>query len=138
MKSIKPGRGPSGISFVGSVVVVIFGVFWTIVAVSITANSPFPIIGIMFPLFGVLFVIVGIFQAIYNYKNATGKDRYSIYDITDSKEESDPSDEWIKNKVKKEIQEEQNNDTGKFCPYCGIKLESDYIFCPKCGKAIKE
>jgi len=141
MKSIKPGRGPSGMSFVGSVIAIIFGVFWTIMATSITANSPFPVVGIIFPLFGVLFIILGVFQAIYNYKNATGKDRYSIFDITDSKEESDPSDERIKNKVRKEIQEiqgEHHNDMVKFCPYCGIKLESDYIFCPKCGKTAKE
>ena len=138
MKSIKPGRGPSGMSFAGSVVAIIFGVFWTIIAFSITAGSPFPVIGMIFPLFGVLFIILGVFQAIYNYRNATGKDRYSVFDITDSNEEGDPSDEWIKNRVKKSTQQEQHNNNVKFCPYCGIKLESDYIFCPKCGKNANE
>ncbi|MHB8061465.1 MAG: hypothetical protein ACYDG2_02345 [Ruminiclostridium sp.] len=89
-------------------------------------------------MFGVLFIILGVLQAIYNYKNATGKDRYSFVDITDSKEESDPSDEWIKNKVKEEVQEDKHNDIVRFCPYCGIQLESDYISCAKCGKTAKE
>ncbi|MHB8061464.1 MAG: hypothetical protein ACYDG2_02340 [Ruminiclostridium sp.] len=38
MKSIKPGRGPSGMSFAGSIITIIFGVFWTIIAFSITAT----------------------------------------------------------------------------------------------------
>jgi DNA-directed RNA polymerase subunit RPC12/RpoP/lipopolysaccharide export LptBFGC system permease protein LptF len=124
MKSIKPGRGPSGMSFIGSIVSIIFGVFWTMMAVNITAKSPFGMVGVIFPLFGVLFIILGIIQAVYNYKNATGKDRYSIYDITDSHEEDDPSDKWIKGEA-------------IYCPYCGAKLERDYIYCPKCGKGIK-
>lgn len=139
MKSIKPGRGPSGMSFVGSVIAVIFGVFWTIAAASITANSPFGIIGAIFPLFGVLFIIMGIVQAVYNYKNATGKDRYSLLDITDSKEEGDPSDNWIKDNINNEITEQEENPDIDFnyCPYCGTKLMDEYVYCPKCGKEIK-
>lgn len=68
-------------SFIGSIVAVIFGVFWIILTASLASHSPFGIIGIIFPLFGVLFVILAIVQAIYHYKNATGKDRYSIIDI---------------------------------------------------------
>ena len=146
MKSIKPGRGPSGMSFVGSICVTIFGVFWTIMAFSITSESPFGI-GAIFPLFGVIFVIMGIVQAVYNYKNATGEDRYSIYHITDSNEEGDPADAWIH---RKNTADEQNNhnyennqyknnyENGEmnFCPYCGTEVESDYSICPKCGKTI--
>lgn len=95
MKSIKPGRGPSGISFVGSVAVVIFGIIWTVIAGTMASAVPFGIVSI-FPLFGVIFIIVGIIQAAYHYKNATGKERFSIFDITDSHEEGDPADKWIK------------------------------------------
>lgn len=140
MKSIKPGRGPSGLSFIGSIVAIIFGIFWTIMAFSITANSPFGIVGTIFPLFGVLFIIIGIVQAIYNYKNATGKNRYSIVDITDSGEEGDPSDRWIKDKLEDEGKgEPQKFVQGgiNYCPYCGVKLEKEYMYCPKCGKPIK-
>ena len=140
MKSIKPGRGPSGMSFIGSVVIIIFGVFWTIMAVSIAANFPFGIVGMIFPLFGVIFVIVGIFQAVYNYRNATGKDRYSILDITDAAEEDDPADKWVKSETENEGENKEQELSEKevnYCPYCGIQLESDYVYCPKCGKTIK-
>jgi len=139
LKRIKPGRGPSGMSFIGSIVVVIFGVFWTIMAASITAGSPFGIIGIIFPLFGVLFIILGVVQAIYHYKNATGKDRYSIIDIVDSNEEGDPSDNWIKNRNEGDMETQNSiNSEINYCPYCGAKANNDYTFCPKCGKSIKE
>lgn len=124
MRSIKPGRGPSGMSFIGAIVSVIFGIFWTIIAFSISSVAPFGIIGSIFPLFGIIFIIIGIVNAVYHYKNTTGKNRFSIYDITDSSEEGDPADKWIK----------ENED--KFCPYCGVTLDNDFQFCPKCGKKI--
>ena len=37
MKSIKPGRGPSGLSAMAAVGVVFFGLFWTGMAVMITS-----------------------------------------------------------------------------------------------------
>jgi vacuolar-type H+-ATPase subunit I/STV1 len=138
MKSIKPGRGPSGISFAGSIIAIIFGVFWTIIAASMMANAPFGIIGMILPLFGVLFIIMGIIQALYNYKNATGKNRYSIFEITE--EEGDPSDQWIKRGIESEEENEQQSfiaAEANYCPYCGIQLEQDYTYCPKCGKAKK-
>lgn len=132
MRSIKPGRGQSGMSFMGSVIGIIFGVFWTVIAFSITSNSAFGIMGTVFPLFGVLFIIMGVAQAYYNYKNATGKNRYSLYDITDSSEEGDPSDKWIKDD--KETEEDVDI---KYCPYCGASLEVNFSYCPKCGKNVK-
>jgi len=84
-----------------------------------------------------LFIIIGIVQAVYNYKNATRKNRYSIVDITDSTEESDPSDGWIK-KDNDENRELKNFEGAiNYCPYCGEKLERGYMYCPKCGKSIK-
>ncbi|MBN2851334.1 MAG: zinc ribbon domain-containing protein [Clostridia bacterium] len=141
MKSIKPGRGPSGMSFVGAIVAVVFGLFWTIGAASLARNIPGGF-GMIFPLFGIIFIILGIVQAVYHYKNATGKDRFSIMDITESGEEGDPSDRWIKNEAVEEDKKENGNDEKKelrfeFCPYCGIKLEDEYIYCPSCGKEMK-
>lgn len=43
MKSIKPGRGPSFQGVAGSIVAIVFGIFWTVMAFSITADSPFPV-----------------------------------------------------------------------------------------------
>ena len=95
MKSIKPGRGSSGMNFVSTIGGVIFGVLWTVCAFAMTGGGAFGLIGLIFPLFGVVFVVIGIIQAVYHYKNATGKDRYSAFDITEDGEEGDPSWRWV-------------------------------------------
>lgn len=118
MKSVKPGRGPSGMSFIGAIFAVIFGIFWTAIAFSMTES-------ILFPMFGVLFIIMGIIQAVYHFKNATGKNRFSEFDITDSSEEEDPMGKWVDNKSKI-----------LYCPYCGAKIDKEFSFCPKCGKKL--
>ena len=56
MKHIKPGRGPSGMAFIGSIGAAVFGVFWTVTALTITRDAPGGI-GIFFPLFGVFFIV---------------------------------------------------------------------------------
>lgn len=90
--SVKPGRGPSALGAVGGIGAVIFGVFWTIIAFSITRNSPFPVVGTIFPLFGVVFVLVGIFRVIYDLRNATTRNRNSIVDVLPEEQERDPLD----------------------------------------------
>ena len=140
MKSIKPGRGPSGMSFMGSVFGIIFGIFWTILAASMTRGAG--LVGIIFPLFGVMFVISGIVSAGYHYKNATGKNRYSAFDITDSAEEADPADSWIRRELADEARGRQAedqpapSDQGRYCPWCGAALDSGFRYCPKCGREL--
>ena len=127
MKSIKPGRGPSAMGFIGSIAAVIFGIFWTITAASMGAPM-------FFPFFGVIFVIVGIVQALYNYKNATGSNRFSTFDITSDDEETDPLNELF-GKTKYHNISNNNNDSN-FCPYCGTKTNDGHKFCRKCGKTL--
>ena len=135
MKSIKRGRGPSMMGGISSIFAALFGVFWMIFAVSIGAGP--------FALFGIFFIGMAVSSAIYNFKNATGENRYSEYDITEGNEEPDPfnerfgksSDYWYD-------YSSDNNSTGaqtknsKFCPYCGTKVETDYEFCNNCGKKL--
>ena len=127
MKSVKPGRGPSAMGAAGSVIVVIFGIFWTIGAASMGAPP-------LFPLFGVLFVIMGIVQAVYNFKNATGENRYSSFDIVEDGEEPDPLDQRFGDTR----QNDQQPDSGdfRFCPYCGARLGAEFAYCGKCGKKL--
>ncbi len=139
MKSIKPGRGPSGMKAISAVVGIVFGVFWTIAAASMGA-PPF------FPLFGVVFIIMGCANFYYNYKNATGENRFSEFDIVDKSDEVDPLEKHFgydkthgtntaPNSNSSDISAMNKNDF-QFCPYCGTKLDSEYKFCPKCGKEI--
>ena len=108
---------------------------------------------IFFALFGVVFVALGIGQAIYNFKNATSKNRYSAFDITDGNEEPDPLNEFFsggRNAAESEQGTAAENGAAQgarsaeeavlaspaFCPYCGASVDGDFSFCPKCGKKL--
>ncbi|WP_134699291.1 zinc ribbon domain-containing protein [Ammoniphilus sp. YIM 78166] len=136
MKSIKPGRGPSALGAVGSIGAVLFGVFWTIMAFSITRDSPFPLVGTIFPLFGLIFIGIGIANAVFHYKNATSKDRMSLLDITDNREEPDPLNLRFGGERNSTTNDPVRRFEGEFCPFCGTKVQTDFNFCPKCGKDI--
>ncbi len=127
MKSVKPGRGPSMMSAIIGIAVALFGVFWTVLAVSGGAWFMAP--------FGIIFVVIAIVQVVYNFKNATGKNRYSEFDITDSDEEPDPFNERFGNNYKAEEKFDGVSEN-KFCPYCGTKLGNDFEFCNNCGKKL--
>ena len=132
MKSIKRGRGPSFRGGVISIAVAVFGVFWTITAMSMGAPG-------LFAGFGLVFVGIAAMDAVYNFKNATGKKRYSEYDIVDEQEETDPLNERYGEPA--DWQQSAQTEDGKrddfaFCPYCGTKREADHIYCGKCGKKI--
>ena len=88
MKSVKPGRGPSMMGGISSLFAVGFGVFWTIQAVQKELSMA---------IFGVLWTGLAISSAVYNLKNAVGKNRHSDYDITDASEEPDPLNERFGN-----------------------------------------
>lgn len=148
MKSIKPGRGPSAMEAVFGVFGILFGVFWTVLAASITQGTG--IIGIIFPLFGVCFVVLGVVRTAYSLRNAFGANRNSEYDITDEGEEPDPFDP--RNAHREDMYRDtasrpQPSDAaradrepappeGGFCPYCGAPVQADYEFCRRCGKKL--
>lgn len=142
MRSVKPGRGPSMMSGVSLIFVALFGVFWTIAAASMGA-------GIMVP-FGLIFICFALVGAVYNFKNATSKNRYSSFDITDGNEEPDPLNQRYGNQSYNQYdynqpdyhqgydsysRPEADSDSA-FCPYCGNPVEGDYRFCNKCGKEL--
>lgn len=133
MKSIKPGRGPSGLNAMGSRFGIVFAIFWTIMAVSMGAP-------IFFAGFGVIFIIMSIAQFVYHYKNATGKNRYSEFEITDESEETDPLNEYVRRRYSDTYADgtpRANSDgENRFCPYCGAKAGDDFEYCPKCGKKL--
>ncbi len=110
---------------VAAVAAALFGVFWIVLAVAGGAWFMAP--------FGLIFVGVAVFNAIYNFKNATGKNRYSEFDITDENEEPDPWNEKFENSCEERRQYESS---AKYCPYCGAKAERDYKFCSSCGREL--
>lgn len=101
-------------------------------------SDPFDTMGTIFPLFGVVFVIIAVCIAVYNFKNATSKNRYSEYDIVDGNEESDPLNERFGNSDADEHYDETDSGDALFCPYCGTPAEDNYMYCKKCGKRLPE
>ncbi|MCI5773834.1 MAG: zinc ribbon domain-containing protein [Erysipelotrichaceae bacterium] len=123
MKSIKPGRGPSMMNGVASIFAVLFGIFWTIMAINIGAPS-------LFPVFGLIFIALGVMQAIYSFKNATSKNRFSAFDITNENEEIDPLNAKFSSSTP------ITTNTNRFCPYCGKAVDNTFEYCPSCGKKL--
>ena len=129
MRSVKPGRGPSAMGAVGAVIACVFGLFWTVMAVSMGAPG-------IFPVFGVLFILMGAAQAVYNFKNATGENRFSAFDITEDGEEPDPLDRRFAAPRSEDPPDSPSGSGYRFCPYCGAELEEEFAFCGVCGKRL--
>lgn len=140
MKSIKPGRSHSMMGVVMSIAMGLFGILWTSVAFSMGAGS--------FALFGVIFIGIAAAQGVLHYKNATGKNRYSSFDIVDSAEEPDPLNECFGEEESDAFLPDTDilpcNDAAdrfadaknRFCPYCGAAAKEDFVFCSKCGRRL--
>lgn len=125
MKSIKPGRGPSMMNGFVGIFMICFGILWTVLAAQAS---------IVFALFGIVWTCIAIAQTIYSFKNATGKNRFSQYDITDENEEPDPFNERFGNAYR--ANEQHRMADSKFCPYCGTHVAKDFEYCNNCGKKL--
>lgn len=124
MKSIKPGRGPSMMSGIMGICVALFGVFWTIAAAAMGAL-------IMIP-FGLIFITIAVVGVIYNLKNATSRNRYSAFDITDEHEEPDP----LNRRFRQDADTSSDQNARHYCPSCGAAVEPGDHFCSNCGNSL--
>lgn len=132
MKSIKPGRGPSLQGGLANVFAGIFGVIWTIGAAAMGAPA-------FFVLFGVLFVVFAVVRAGFSFYNAIAQNRHSIMDIVDEYEEIDPLNAYFGKGGEGHAPEESREDAAAkkgFCPYCGDRVQGDFVFCPRCGREL--
>ncbi len=135
MYSVKPGRGPSLIGGVAGIVVAVFGVIWTIGALSMGAPQ-------IFALYGLVFVVIAIVGVVYNFINATSRNRMSTFDVTTDGEEDDPIAKALgygdRSRSSEQSQEPEGprRFPGEHCPFCGAKAGPDFHYCPKCGKDI--
>ena len=79
---------------------------------------------------------VAITITVYNFKNATGKNRYSQFDITDSNEEPDLLNERFGNAQSFENSARNTASESAYCPYCGTPVGDGFEFCNRCGKRL--
>jgi hypothetical protein len=135
MYSVKPGRGPSLVGGVAGMIAAVFGVFWIFAATSIGA-PPF------FALFGVVFIGMAIAISISSFYNATSRNRMSAFDVTTETEEGDPIAQALgHSRTQRQTPQSTASEgvrkyPGDHCPFCGVKVEADFDYCPKCGKDI--
>ena len=125
MKSIKPGRGPSMLGGIVGIAMIGFGILWTILASRVSG---------IFALFGVIWTGIAIAITVYNFKNATGKNRYSAFDITDGNEEPDPLN--MRFGAPQNAHTQTTDFDNKFCPYCGAAVDGDFKYCNNCGRKL--
>ena len=125
MRSIKPGRGPSMMGGVVGIFMIGFGILWTVLAAQASG---------LFALFGILWTGVAVVSTVYNFKNATGKNRYSDYDITDAEEEPDP----LNRRFGSPEADARPDAAGapRYCPYCGSPVAGDFRYCSACGREL--
>ena len=138
--SVKQGRTRSAQGVAGGIFGMIFGLIWTIAAISM--GAPW-----FFALFGICFVAMIGYNTYINYKNATGENRYSEFDIVDINDEPDPWDKKFRGDSQ-EFNIDENcghihavdgmDEATNFCPYCGTKAEKDFEFCKNCGKKLPD
>ena len=135
MYSVKPGRGPSLMGGIGGIVVAVFGVIWTVGAMSMGAPP-------IFALFGLVFVGMAIAGVVYNLYNATSRNRMSTFDVTTEREEADPIADALghggasRQSPPSTPSKGPRKFPGDHCPFCGAKVAADFDYCPKCGKDI--
>ncbi len=132
--SVKPGRSNSAAGAAAGVFGIAFAIIWTVAAMAM--GAPW-----FFRLFGVFFVGLMIYTTIHSIRNATGKNRYSEYDIVDMDAEPDPWDERYAPHDEDGCFGEDAHRTGRhvgYCPYCGAAVQSDFAFCRSCGKPLPE
>ncbi len=134
MYSIKPGRGPSLIGAILSLIIgVPFVLFW--IGGAHKAGAPG-----FFVFFGVIMLAAIIITALLGLYNATARDRISEFDVTTRTEENDPFDSLAPPPPPPSAHgpvsaRAEQAPSKRFCPYCGESLAQDFRFCPGCGKA---
>lgn len=126
MKQIRRGKGPSAQNGALSVLMAVVGVVWTIGALRIGAG--------FVALFGVFFVVFAVMQAVYHFSNASGKRQDTLYEIVETEEKPTLPPPVPKAPPTPPAK----TGLGRYCPYCGEPVRTDFAFCSGCGKKLPD
>lgn len=133
MRSIKPGRGSSLQGAIGSLFAVVFGIVWMVSAAKSGAPTPFVLMGLVF-------VVIAGSNVIISLMNATGENRFSLYDITEEGEEPDPLEEMLNKKEKQQRKKRKKRDQQKrlFVLIVGQKRRKTTLSAVPAGKSYEK
>ncbi|MHC4714285.1 MAG: DUF7577 domain-containing protein [Planctomycetota bacterium] len=152
MYSVKPGRGPSLLAAVASLLFCLLPLAMLVgvnLMISHAARQfdnqvPFWIGRIIFSVFLVVFFLMTLMTAVYNFINFRKRNRMSAIDITTGSEEPDPISTMMgyapgadtSGDTGESTEEGPRRFEGRYCPFCGGEVQDNFDFCPKCGKDI--
>jgi len=122
MRNNRPDKGPLLVQMLLSIFVLVFAVFWTILAAS---GAGFMAI------FGVFFIVIAIVRMVMLWRHATGRDRKD-FSVSGNEEEFDRFDRGTETP-----KGTRSNSDSAYCPYCGAKVGADFTFCGGCGRKLK-
>ncbi len=108
---------------VAATVAGLFGILWTIFALHVTADAPFPsVVKWVFPAFGVLFTLSAWGQAVWHFIHATSEQKFA----QDDDDRIPPVTDWSS----------RGNTAlaGSICSRCRAPLQTEFRYCPQCGQ----
>ena len=84
----------------------------------------------------VLIIFIAVIQVIKQFRNSNIKEKLS--ELEDALNKNEKSDRWISNEIASGDNNSDDLDSGQFdyCPYCGVALDTAYMYYPKCGKSV--
>ena len=119
MRNHKPEKGSLFFQILVSIFVLVFAVFWTVLAAQ---GAGFMAI------FGVFFIVIAIFRIIMLYRHATGKDQKDASTFRTAEEQ--PFDRFDLGETAQETK------ATAYCPSCGAKVEKEDRYCHDCGRKL--
>ena len=119
MRNHKPERGPLFFQILVSIFVLVFAVFWTVLAAQ---GAGFMAI------FGIFFIVIAIFRIIMLYRYATCTDQKDTSAFHSTEQPSfDRFDLG---------EQTQGEKITAYCPSCGAKVEKEDRYCGDCGRKL--
>ncbi|MBQ9562930.1 MAG: zinc ribbon domain-containing protein [Lachnospiraceae bacterium] len=115
--------------------IAIFGIVWTISAIQM--DNPF------LATLGVLFIVASVAEVVISLRDIIRTEAEIARMDLDEAEEEDPIPEEPEIVVDSipllpEDADSTLVESTNFCPYCGARVDGDYVFCRVCGKRLPE